>query len=76
MHGSRKQLSSSGTWDLYRNYADSPEDLVELMRRIVSRGGRGRKQDNVPKEVSHRRMCATRHAVCAACSVVLRVCSA
>ncbi|CAM9862864.1 unnamed protein product, partial [Ectocarpus sp. 8 AP-2014] len=55
MHGSRKRLSSSGTssgtWDLYRKYADSPEDLVELMRRIVSRGGRGRKQDNVPKEV-------------------------
>ncbi|CAM9502153.1 unnamed protein product [Ectocarpus fasciculatus] len=56
MHGSRKRLSSSSgtslrTWDLYRNYADSPEDLVELMRRIVSRGGRGRKQDNVPKEV-------------------------
>ncbi|CAM9833679.1 unnamed protein product [Ectocarpus sp. 4 AP-2014] len=55
MHGSRKRLSSSGTssgtWDLYRKYADSPQDLVELMRRIVSRGGRGRKQDNVPKEV-------------------------
>ncbi|CAM9801151.1 unnamed protein product [Scytosiphon promiscuus] len=43
--------SPSGTSFLYEQYADSPNDLVELMRRIVRRGGRGRKQDNVPKEV-------------------------
>ncbi|CAM9604381.1 unnamed protein product [Pylaiella littoralis] len=43
--------SASGTSFLYHKYANSPENLTELMRRIVRRGGRGRKQDNVPKEV-------------------------
>lgn len=49
--GGRAQFLSSGTSFLFGKYADSPENLVELMRRIVRRGGRGRKQDNVPKEV-------------------------
>ena len=31
--------------------ASSAADLVEMMRRIVHRGGRGRKQDSVPQEV-------------------------
>lgn len=42
---------ATGTSFLYHKYASSPENLTELMRRIVRRGGRGRKQDNVPKEV-------------------------
>lgn len=46
------QLSTgSASSFLYRGYADSAADLIEMMRRIVRRGGRGRKQDNVPKEV-------------------------
>lgn len=53
--GGRTRCSSSGTSFLFDKYADSPENLVELMRRIVRRGGRGRKQDNVPKEVRHQR---------------------
>eukprot|EP00752_Nemacystus_decipiens_P007555 g6749.t1 len=50
-NGTPARRSSSGTTFLFDKYADSPENLVELMRRIVRRGGRGRKQDNVPKEV-------------------------
>lgn len=51
--GGWARCSSSGTSFLFDKYADSPENLVELMRRIVRRGGKGRKQDNVPKEVGH-----------------------
>eukprot|EP00904_Undaria_pinnatifida_P004794 jgi/Undpi1/1444/HiC_scaffold_11.g04835.m1 len=32
--------------------ASSAADLVEMMRRIVHRGGRGRKQDSVPQEIA------------------------
>lgn len=46
---SRRAMSSSAF--LYEGYADSAADLVEIMRRIIRRGGRGRTQDNVPKEV-------------------------
>lgn len=55
--GGPARCSSSGTSFLFDEYADSPENLVELMRRIVRRGGRGRKQDNVPKEVGHNLRC-------------------
>lgn len=43
--------TASATAWLYEGYARCPADLVELMRKIVSLGSRGRKQDIVPKEV-------------------------
>lgn len=46
-----KTTHTSSSSFLYEGYADSPADLMEMMRRIVRRGGIGRKQDNVPKEV-------------------------
>ena len=58
MHGinsSATRLSSSGSGS-----ANSAADLVEMMRRIVHRGGRGRRQDNVPPEVGFHTTSAVR----------------
>ena len=51
--GLRMHANSSATRLLssVSGSANSAADLVEMMRRIVHRGGRGRKQDNVPQEV-------------------------
>lgn len=46
---SRRAMSSSAF--LYEGREDSAGDLVEIMRRIIGKGGRGRTQDNIPKEV-------------------------